>query len=281
MPTVAGSTTIQGGYGLSPSQPVGAWSATRLAGLGPAVTGLQNAASGSTGAIAPGEIVSIFSNPDTNPIGPTAGVGLQIDQSGKVVTALGGVRVHFLPIDAYSPLIFVSAGQINAIVPYEVAGLTSVKVEVQYSGQTSDPVVLQVAPAGPGIFTANGSGVGPGAILNHDGVTLNGPGKPEPRGGIVVLFTTGEGQTTPPGVTGEVTSVAADPPITPAPRAAVEVQINGQPASVLFAGEAPGLVAGVLQVNVQIPTTISPGNVPIQVIVGGNPSQNGVTISVQ
>jgi uncharacterized protein (TIGR03437 family) len=273
--------SIQGTYGLSPSQSIGTWSAKLLAGLGPAIAGVTDGASGATGPIAPGEIISILADPATNPIGPINGVGLQLDQSGKVATTLGGVRLHFLPIDVYAPLTFVGAGQINAVVPYEVAGLTSVNVQVQYSAQTSPSVVLQVSPTAPGIFTANGTGVGPGAIFNQDGITLNGPNHAEPRGGYVVVFLTGEGQTNPPGVSGTVTTVAATPPLTPAPLASVEVLINGQSAATSFVGEAPGLVSGVLQLNVQVSLTVSPGIVPIQVIIGGNGSQNGVSVTVQ
>src|ERR1017187_6470256 len=91
---------------------------------------------------------------------------------------------------------------------------------------------------------------------------------------------TGEGQTAPAGVTGKVTTVAPNPPITPQPQLPVAVLINGQPASVAFYGEAPGLVSGVMQLNVQIPANAPPGNLPIAVSVGGNSSQNGVTISV-
>ena len=138
----------------------------------------------------------------------------------------------------------------------------------------------RVAGTAPGIFTANGSGTGPGAILNSDG-TPNGPANSAPRGGYVVLYTTGAGQTNPPGVSGKVTTVAAGLPITPVPIAPIEVRINGQTAPVVFAGEAPGLVSGIVQLNVQIPTTVSPGNVPIQVIMGGVSSLPGVTVSVR
>jgi uncharacterized protein (TIGR03437 family) len=61
----------------------------------------------------------------------------------------------------------------------------------------------------------------------------------------------------------------------------VAVLIGGQPASVAFYGEAPGLVSGVMQLNVQIPANAASGNLPISVSVGGNSSQSGVTISVQ
>jgi uncharacterized protein (TIGR03437 family) len=59
------------------------------------------------------------------------------------------------------------------------------------------------------------------------------------------------------------------------------VTINGLPALYVYAGEAPGLVAGMMQLNVQIPSTAPSGDLPILVSIGGNTSQNGVTVSVQ
>jgi uncharacterized protein (TIGR03437 family) len=52
-------------------------------------------------------------------------------------------------------------------------------------------------------------------------------------------------------------------------------------ASHFFYGEAPGLVSGVMQFNVQIPANAPSGNIPMPVFVGGNSSQSGVTVSVQ
>ena len=69
--------------------------------------------------------------------------------------------------------------------------------------------------------------------------------------------------------------------MTPAPQLAVSVLIGGQPAQVEFAGEAPGFVAGVLQVNAVIPTTASSGANSITVQIGKNISQNSVTVWVQ
>jgi uncharacterized protein (TIGR03437 family) len=69
--------------------------------------------------------------------------------------------------------------------------------------------------------------------------------------------------------------------VTPAPLLAVAVLINGQPALYVYTGEAPGLVAGMMQLNVQIPASAPPGDLPITVSIGGNISQNGVTVSVQ
>src|ERR1051326_5007527 len=111
----------------------------------PTITGVRNAASGAAGPIAPGEIISIYANAATNPIGPTNGVGLQLDQNGRVATTLGGVQVVFLPVGIYAPLTYVSAGQINAVVPYEVAGVPNPQVEVLYLKQQSYAFALQVA----------------------------------------------------------------------------------------------------------------------------------------
>lgn len=150
-----------------------------------------------------------------------------------------------------------------------------------YQNHLSNSLTLKTTTAYPRIFTANGSGAGQGAIFNDDGSTLNGPSSPEPRDGTVVLFLTGEGQTIPSGVTGKVTKVSATPPLTPAPQLPVNVLIDGQPSTVAFAGEAPGLVSGVMQVNVKIPATARSGSVPIQVTVGTASSLPVVTVAVK
>jgi uncharacterized protein (TIGR03437 family) len=61
----------------------------------------------------------------------------------------------------------------------------------------------------------------------------------------------------------------------------VSVTIGGKSAEVLYAGAAPGLISGVLQVNVRLPDGIASGAVPVEVRVGSASSQPGVTISVQ
>jgi uncharacterized protein (TIGR03437 family) len=198
---------LTGGYSASgPAACLGNgphnWTATRVI----TIWGVTNAASFGTGPISPGEVISIFAS--ARPFGSTpVVVPLQLDQSGKVATALGGVQVLFLGINVYAPLIFVSDEQVNAVVPYEVAGLTNVSVQVVYLGVASDPFNLPVASTAPGIFTASGPGIGQAAALNHDG-TVNGPNHPEPRGGVVSLYLTGEGQIAPAGIDGKVTTVS-------------------------------------------------------------------------
>jgi uncharacterized protein (TIGR03437 family) len=140
---------------------------------------------------------------------------------------------------------------------------------------------LTLAAAAPGLFAQNASGSGPGAILNQDN-SLNGPSHPAARGSIVQMFMTGEGQTSPQGITGKLTTVALPPPqVTPAPALPVQVFIDSEQAAYTYAGEAPGMVAGVMQLNVQIPSTVRSGDLSIQVSIGGNMSQTGITVSVQ
>jgi uncharacterized protein (TIGR03437 family) len=165
-------------------------------------------------------------------------------------------------------------------VPYEIQGLLNPSVQVSYLGQTSTAFPLAPATTTPAIFTANGSGTGPAAALNQDS-SYNAPNNPAAKGSYVVFYVTGEGQTSPAGVTGKVTTVSPTPPLTPQPLLPVAVLINGQPAFVAFYGEAPVEVSGVMQVNVQIPANAPSGNLPLQVSVGGVSSQNGVTLSVQ
>jgi uncharacterized protein (TIGR03437 family) len=131
------------------------------------------------------------------------------------------------------------------------------------------------------LFTVNSSGTGPGAILNSD-LSPNTEANPAARGDIAVIYMTGEGQTSPGGVTGKVTTIASPPaPLTPAPLLPVSVTVGGQPANWTFAGEAPGFVSGVMQLNVKLPTNIAAGDQPIVVTIGGVPSQQGVTVSVK
>jgi uncharacterized protein (TIGR03437 family) len=242
----------------------------------PIISAVLNAASFASGPISPGEIVSIFGTQ----IGPTTAATLTLTSAGKVSTSIGGVTVSFSGYLA--PLIYAGANQINAIVPYELAGNKAPFVEVTFAGQKSNEPSLQLTTTAPGIFTTNGSGSGPGAILNADG-SVNSAANPATAGTAIVIYATGEGLTTPAGVTGGVTTVntSGTGPLTPAPQLAVAVMIGSQPAKVLFAGEAPGFVAGLLQVNATVPSTVRSGANSVTVQVGNNISASGVTVYVK
>ena len=119
-------------------------------------------------------------------------------------------------------------------------------------------------------------------VLNHDG-SVNGPANPEAAGTIVSIFMTGGGQTSPPGVTGSVTGSAGCNTLQqiPVPLEPLTARIGSQPPEVTFYGEAPGLVSGVLQVNLIIPANTPRGANALEMSIGGTRSQPGVTISVR
>ena len=250
---------------------------------GPVVKSMANSASYLSGAISPGEMVTLFADA-AGAFGPQAGVGLTADAivDNKLPTSLGGVQVLFNGIAA--PMIYASATQINTIVPYEIAGASDVDVTVAYNGQTSAPFAVKTVAAHPALFTATATGVGQGAAGQYDLSGnyrgLNSADNPVTRGGMVTLFATGEGKTSG-GVTGTITSAQATAPYTPQPQFAPSVLIDGQPATVVFYGEVPGVVAGMMQINAIVPATVHSGPVTVSISMGTFYSQAGVTIAAQ
>jgi uncharacterized protein (TIGR03437 family) len=162
---------------------------------------------------------------------------------------------------------------VAAVTPYSVNG-GPVQVVVQSAGAASAPVAVAAASTAPGVFTADGSGSGQAAATNQDG-TRNGSVSAANPGSVLSLYATGEGQTLPAGVDGKP---AAAP--LPQPVAAVTVTLGGVAAEVRYAGGAPGLIAGVMQVNVVVPDGLA-GAVPVVLTVGGVASQGGVTAAVR
>jgi uncharacterized protein (TIGR03437 family) len=242
----------------------------------PIIKSVVNAASYATGPVSPGEMVTVFGTA----LGPATAASATMDPAtGKLATNIGGVQVLFDGTPA--PMIYAASGQVSAVVPYEMAPTPNPSVWIQYLGQTSTAYQLTLAATAPGLFTRNSSGSGTGAILNQDN-SPNGPGHPAAKGSIVQVFMTGEGQTSPPSVTGAITTATLPPPqVTPAPVLPVRLFINGQAVLYTYAGEAPGMVAGTMQLNVQIPSSAPSGNLSIAISIGGNTTQNGVTVSVQ
>src|SRR5262249_25245616 len=146
------------------------------------------------------------------------------------------------------PMVFASATQVNAIVPYEIGGRLNVSVQVEFQGVRSPAIVLRVADTAPGIFTLSasctggGNGAGQGAILNQN-FSINCATNPAAKGSVVQIFGTGEGDTNPRGATGFIIPASGTDLRLPRQLATLAVTIGGQPAEVLYAGSAPGLVS--------------------------------------
>jgi hypothetical protein len=144
------------GIELSPSGP-------------PAMSAVVSGASQRPGKASPGEIVSLYGFP----LGPAEEKSYEVS-GGKLTTRLNSTRVLFDGIPA--PLLYVSPAQINAIVPYEVAGKSSVVIVVEGPEATpggltatygrSPEQAVPVAAASPALFTFRGTGTGQAAALN-------------------------------------------------------------------------------------------------------------------
>jgi uncharacterized protein (TIGR03437 family) len=235
----------------------------------PNVTAVTNAASYDK-QIAPGQMVIVWGDG----MGPDLPAYLQQDENGLVSATNSGVRVLFDGVPA--PLIYVSAKQCSAVMPYFGAMKSTTHVQVEYQGVRSDPFTSAVAATAPGLFTTDFSGQGQGAILNDDN-SKNSPSSPAKAGSVVILWATGEGTTDPPGVDGRP---AVD--VLPRPVAVVSVDIGGLPATVEYAGAAPGNAPGLLQINARMSKDVQPGDkIPVHIKIGAASSQNGVTVAVR
>ena len=213
--------------------------------------GVLSAASLLPGPVSPGEAITIAGGPE--------------------LASVSGVLFNGLP----APLLYAGPGQVNAIVPLELSLSASADLELTAGSQSLGGVTVPVAAASPALFTRNSNGTGEGAILNQD-YTVNSAQNPAPAGSVIMLYGTGFGQVSPPGADGQ-----------PAPDVASTVlpviaSVAGVAAQVLYAGAAPGLIAGVVQVNVRLPggVTLNPA-AQVALTVGGTATAPGVTVAVQ
>lgn len=232
-----------------------------------------NAAGYQGGAVAPGEIVTIFG---AN-YGPANLVTYQLDSSGKFPTSLAGVEVLFDNVPA--PLVYALAGQVSAIVPFEVAGKQQTVIQYQYNpgsgAVVSNTVTMPVVAAVPAIFSLNETGSGPGAIENQD-YSINSASNPAAAGSVIQVFGTGGGA-----IVGGATNGALAPDALMWLATQPTATIGGMNAEVEYAGSAPGLVNGAIQVNLKIPPGLTPGPQPIVITIGTAQSQSGITVAVK
>lgn len=242
----------------------------------PVILSVNSAASFQPGAVSPGEIVTIFGN-SIGPATPATGTAFTPTSSGTVSTSLAGVTVTFNGVAA--PLLFVSPSQINLVVPYEVAGQTSVPVIVKVNNTTSATMTVPVAATAPAIFSLTENGSGQGAILNQD-ASINGTNNAAAPGSIISIYATGEGVLTPAGTTGCISGGTL--PL-PKPVGALSLTIGGQPVTdIEYAGEAPDSVCGLLQINATIPASVAAGAQPIVLTIGTATNTNqSITVAVK
>jgi uncharacterized protein (TIGR03437 family) len=205
-----------------------------------------NAANSLPWPVAPGELVTLFGAD----LGPAAEVSARPDASGRFAASLAGVRVLFDRVPA--PVLYAQNYQVNAIVPFSVTPGSTVEVRVEYNGAQSNAASIEIAEAAPAIFTLDSPSPAGGraAALDQDG-PINSPVFPAPVGSILTLYVTGAGVMQPAIPDGQVVTTTNAKPVLP-----VFVSFGGFMGEVLYAGPAPGIVAGVLQINVRVPDVL-------------------------
>jgi uncharacterized protein (TIGR03437 family) len=233
----------------------------------PRVAGAVSAATQVAG-VSPGGLVSLYGMN----LGPVEALGTRLDSSGRVATSLGGVEVLFDGLSA--PLLYVSRNQINAVAPMALKGRALARVEVVRNGQRSSTFTASVLDTAPGVFTLSGNGRALAVALNSDGA-LNGEQAPAARGSVVTLWGSGLENFSTVLQDGEVPSGAN------ALRNAPRARIGDQAADVLYAGAAPGFVAGVLQFNVRVPANASAGRAFVELFSADGSSRQGVWLWVR
>ncbi|HEU0124112.1 MAG TPA: hypothetical protein VFQ91_26505 [Bryobacteraceae bacterium] len=234
-----------------------------------------------TETVVPGGLVSIFGAG----LGPQEGAAFQL-VNNRVPTTLGGTRV--LVNGEPAPILYASHNQINTILPHNLAVGELATVQVERNGASHSIPFLRGVGAAVTLFRADGSPQRPAAALNEDG-SVNTPENPARPGARVVLFGSGGGATNPLGTIGEIFPLVAGPASAPARVRSAD----GQILSVEYLGAAPGLLTGVLQLNVVLPGAVPPlpdylrtifpqGNaIPLWVDSPGAPSPGGfVTVFV-
>lgn len=236
------------------------------------VNGASSAPAGNP--ISPGEFISLY--------------GSGLAKGNATATApfpptLNGVTV--LVNGKAAPLFAVSAGQVNALVPYSTQGPTATIV-VQNGTVSSNTVTIAVAPISPGIFSLDQSGTGAGAVVhgppNFGAVTAASPAT---AGEFVSIFLTGMGAVNP-AVTDGTAGGANPASATTLPASgncaagSFCVLVAGQPARVIFSGLAPGF-PGLYQINIQIPPLFGASGALPLAIAAPTAFHDQVSIAIQ
>jgi len=200
--------------------------------------------------ISPGEFITLY------------GTGLAPEAHSTIAPSTAGLAgVQVLINNRPAPVSYVSATQINVLVPYGTVEATAT-ITVNNNRTASNAIVVPVAAATPGVFSLNENGVGEGAIL-HANLSVVDAGNPARLGETVYIFLTGLGAVSPPVDDGAAGGSSPSSTAT----TQTDVIIDGQLAPVSFAGLAPGL-PGIYQLTVTIPNTLTvttPGIYPLAV----------------
>lgn len=205
--------------------------------------------------LGPAQLAQSSSYPLTNQL---ASVSVSVTQGSNTLAAI--------------PII-VLASQVSAIMPSNAA-LGQAIVRVTYNNQTSNPAVVNIVGASPGLFSILSTGFGPGVVQNYVSSTsqpVNTTQATAQPGQTMILWGTGLG---PVPYADNIAPTAGDLPTQ------IEVFVGNQPATVAYSGRSP-CCAGLDQIVFNVPTNAPTGcYVPVQVRANGAIVSNAVTIAI-
>ncbi len=230
--------------------------------------GIVNAATQTAGTLAPNTIATLYG---TNLSYATHAVDAGDLNGGTLPIALEGVSVNVNGV--LGSLFFVSPGQINFLIPYEISA-SSATVFVARQGIAGPVVTIPLANTAPGFFEWNGAF----AVATHADGSLISSSSPAQPSEIIVLYAAGLGRTSPDVPPGHIVSVATS--ILYASE--LQVLLNGNPcpaSSIYYAGLTPGF-AGLYQINLMLPALLPP-DPEIQMVIGTQASPALVQLFTQ
>jgi len=220
----------------------------------PSVLGVANVAGNAVSpGLAPGELISIYGTG----VGPSPGLQGQFDDNGRLPDSLGGTEVYINGVRA--PLLYAGDQQVNAIVPFSAKGRT-VSVVLIVNGKVSNQAYLPTQAADPEIFKANiASAPDVAFAVNEDG-SVNSAQNPAKGGSVLTLYVSGAGLLSPTPEDGTRGGLGPQLVLPVTVNVSFDVSLEeGVPAPIFapgvvrYAGSAPTLAAGVVQINVRLP----------------------------
>jgi uncharacterized protein (TIGR03437 family) len=193
------------------------------------------------GVLAPGSVVAIY--------GKNLATGLALGESVPLPRKLGNTTVLIGGIAA--PLLFVSAGQINAQLPHELGAGGQYDLVVKVGDRYTTPKSVRLAKTAPGIFAY----VDGRAIAQRPDYSLVTAATPARPGEYVILYLAGMGSVDQPVTTGAAAPSQPSARVTAPP----VITIGAAAAEVSSAGLTPGAV-GLYQVIVKVPESLATGD---------------------
>ncbi len=240
--TVSGVTVLSANYAAATAPP--------------AINSVVSAADGSA-SVAAGGLISVYGS-------LMSPVNIATSQI-PLPTALGQscLVVNGTPI----PLLFVSSGQINAQLPFNMTG--SATMSIHAPSGISNNFNFTSQGAAPSIFMSGTAGpeTGLATVVRFDNGQLVTPTNPIHYGDTIVIYLTGMGTTFPAVDAGLAAPTDHLSFVTDAPT----LTLGGSPLTLLYAGLVPGYISGLYQINATVPSTgVTQGvSIPLVINQGG------------